>query len=237
MRPLHRVTLSSAPRPYRSLDGVLPSQGGYDSERGRAAQRIMNGLHRLYPIQNEDFLYVLSTFVYEPIRWNARFGWRPMLQQEKLATFHYWREVGRRMNIRDIPQDFDELERFNLDYERREFRYADTNRQIADATKGVFLSWFPPWLRPAAERGIYAMLDEPVLQAFGYPRPSTVERRLAESGLRLRARLLRFFPRRRSPRLHTLEPSRTYPEGHQVEQLGAAAANRSDSLGVPPPQG
>ena len=28
--------------------------------------------------RNEDFLYVLSTFVFEPIRWNARFGWRPL---------------------------------------------------------------------------------------------------------------------------------------------------------------
>jgi len=29
-----------------------------------------------FQISNEDFLYVLSTFVFESIRWNARFGWR-----------------------------------------------------------------------------------------------------------------------------------------------------------------
>jgi len=49
-------------------------ESGFDRERGRAAQRIMNQLHGLYPIRNEDFLYALSTFIDEPIRWNARFG-------------------------------------------------------------------------------------------------------------------------------------------------------------------
>jgi hypothetical protein len=49
---------------------------GYDSERGRRAIARMNALHGRSAIRNEDFLYVLSTFVFEPIRWNARFGWR-----------------------------------------------------------------------------------------------------------------------------------------------------------------
>jgi hypothetical protein len=38
---------------------------GYDSERGRAAMRIMNRVHGLYPIANEDFLSTLSTFMIE----------------------------------------------------------------------------------------------------------------------------------------------------------------------------
>ena len=118
-------------------------ESGYDSERGRAAQRIMNRLHGRYPIRNEEFLYVLSTFIYEPIRWNARFGWRPLTRQEKLASFHWWRVVGGRMNIRAIPETFEAFERYNVEYERREFRYADSNRLIADATRAVFASWFP----------------------------------------------------------------------------------------------
>jgi hypothetical protein len=73
---------------------------GYDSERGRRALRRMNQLHGRFDIPNDDFLYVLSTFVYEPIRWNARFGWRPLCEQERLGYFHFWREVGRRMNIK-----------------------------------------------------------------------------------------------------------------------------------------
>ena len=37
----------------------------------------MNRIHGRFEISNEDFVYVLSSFVFEPIRWNARFGWRP----------------------------------------------------------------------------------------------------------------------------------------------------------------
>jgi len=46
------------------------------SMRCQRAQRRMNQLHGRFTIANEDFLYVLSTFVFGPIRWNARFGWR-----------------------------------------------------------------------------------------------------------------------------------------------------------------
>ncbi len=59
---------------------------GYDSDRGRAAIARMNALHGRFNIRNEDFLYVLSTFVFEPIRWNQRFGWRRMIEKERLAA-------------------------------------------------------------------------------------------------------------------------------------------------------
>ena len=99
-------------RPQRRYDDtdILVStllEYGYDSPRGRAALRRMNFLHHRFPIANEDYLYVLSTFIYEPIRWNAQFGWRPMVRQEKLGHFHYWRAVGRRMGIRDITETFE----------------------------------------------------------------------------------------------------------------------------------
>ena len=198
-------------------------ESGYDSERGRAAQRIMNRLHGRYPIRNEEFLYVLSTFIYEPIRWNARFGWRPLTRQEKLASFHWWRVVGGRMNIRAIPETFEAFERYNVEYERREFRYADSNRLIADATRAVFASWFPAPLGPLVDTAIYALLDEPVLDAFGYPHPSPAMRRCVEGVLKLRARVVRHLPRRRRPRLLTATRHRSYPHGYHVDQLGAAA--------------
>ena len=196
-------------------------ESGYDSERGRAAQRVMNRLHGRYPIRNEDFLYVLSTFVYEPIRWNARFGWRPLVEQEKLAAFHFWRVVGQRMKIRAIPASYEAFERYNVEYERAEFRYADSNRVIAEVTRGVFTRWFPAPLRPLVEQAISAMLDAPVLDAFGYPHPTPATRRWVERGLRLRAHALRYVPRRRRPRLVTAMRHRSYPHGYRVEQLGA----------------
>jgi hypothetical protein len=93
-------------------------ENGFDSQRGQAALRRMNAMHGRFPIANADFLYVLSTFVFEPIRWIDRFGWRPLTMPEKLAMFHYYRELGRRMHIENIPAGFADCERYNLDYER-----------------------------------------------------------------------------------------------------------------------
>ncbi len=44
---------------------------GYDSDRGKRALGRLNEIHGRFNIANEDFLYVLSTFVYEPIRSGA----------------------------------------------------------------------------------------------------------------------------------------------------------------------
>src|SRR5262245_13839552 len=79
-----------AQKRYDDTDIIVSElmEHGYDSERGQRALRRMNQLHGRFQIANDDFLYVLSTFIYEPIRWNARFGWRPMCANEKLALFH-----------------------------------------------------------------------------------------------------------------------------------------------------
>ena len=77
---------------------------GYDSDFGTRAIRRMNQIHGSFEIPNELFVYVLSTMVFEPVRWNQRVGWRPSIETERLAAFHFWREVGKRMAIRDIPE-------------------------------------------------------------------------------------------------------------------------------------
>jgi hypothetical protein len=208
---------------YDDTDLLLSElvDSGYDSPRGRAALRQINRQHGRFAIANEDFLYVLSTFVFEPIRWNARFGWRRMVEQERLAMFYFWREVGRRMNIRDLPGSIDELEQYNLEYERTQFRPAAANRWVADATRDMFLSWFlPPRLRRFGEPVIYALLDDALLDAFGYPRPAPQLRQAVEGALRLRARAIRWLPERRRPQLRTALRHRSYPHGYQIEELG-----------------
>jgi hypothetical protein len=193
---------------------------GYDSPRGRAALRRMNQLHGRFDIANEDFQYVLSTFIYEPIRWNAQYGWRHYCEQEQMSLFFFWREIGRRMNIRDLPEAYAAFERFNRQYEREHFQYCETNFRVGAATREMFLSWFPRPLRPVAVRGIYALMDEPLLDAFGFPKSSRLEQAIVRSALRLRGRLLACIPRPRNPKLRSELKRRSYPLGHQVEQVG-----------------
>jgi hypothetical protein len=207
---------------YDDTDRIVSElmEWGYDSDRGRAALRRMNQIHGRFQISNDDFLYVLSTFVFEPIRWNSRFGWRPMCEQERLAYFYFWREVGRRMKIIDIPVRYEEFERFNVEYEQARFRFSDANQRIGAATRDLFLSWFPRPLRPLVRPAIYAMMDDALIEAFGFPRPSRWMRVLVHGALWLRARVLRWCPARRRPFIRSELPLQSYPQGCRVEDLG-----------------
>jgi len=197
------------------------AEHGYDSPRGREALRQMNRMHHRYPIPNDEFLYVLSCFVFEPSRWIARFGWRPLTENEKLAAFYYWRELGRRMNIKDIPDSIEELERFNVEFERAHYRYAPSNYRLAVATRNLFLGWFlPKPLWPLGAPFIHALMDDALLDACGLPRPPQWMRRVTEGLVRLRGRMVRLLPERREPRLITRQKHPTYPGGYGIEELG-----------------
>jgi hypothetical protein len=213
---------SRSQKRYDDTDLIVSEliEWGYDSERGMRALRRMNQLHGRFVIANDDFLYVLSTFVFEPIRWNARFGWRPMGEAERLGHFHFWRQVGRRMNIRDIPADYDAFERFTREYERQHYRFTEANRRVGTATRDLFASWAPRPLTPLVRSVVHALLDEPLIEAFGFPRPSRTMRWLVPAALRLRARIIRWLPPRRRPRLRTEMEHPSYPAGYVIERLG-----------------
>jgi len=212
----------AAQKRYDDTDLILSTiaEAGYDSDAGKRAIRQMNGIHGRFEIANEDFLYVLSSFVFEPIRWNARFGWRKLIETEKLATFEFWREVGRRMAIRDIPDQYAELERFNEEYERERFARTEATEQVGRATRDMFLAWFPGLPRQFGSRAIYALMDEQLLDAFGFPHPPRALRTTVESALRARARVVALLPPRRSPRLRTRRRTRTYGREWRLEALG-----------------
>jgi hypothetical protein len=193
---------------------------GYDSERGKRALRRMNQIHGRFAIRNEDFQYVLSTFVYEPIRWIDKYGWRTLCEQEKLAMFYFWREVGRRMNIKDLPESYTAFEQFNVAYERDHYQYADSNHRVGRATVEMFMSWMPAFLRPLGRRAMYALMEDRLIECFGFPRPSRSMRWLVHAGLKSRAWLLRWLPLRRRPVLRTELTPRTYPRGYAIEELG-----------------
>ena len=197
-------------------------ENGYDSERGRAALRKVNRMHNRYPIPNDEFLYTLSTFIYEPIRWNGRFGWRPLLEKEKLATFYYWVEVGRRMGIKDLPTDYHTFERFNVEYEKAHFRYSEANARIAKATQEMFLGWFlPRFLWGMGRPFLAAIMDERMIEAIGVEKAARWKVRLVEGMLEVRAGVLRLMPGRGRPFYFTKKKYRTYPEGYEIEELGA----------------
>jgi hypothetical protein len=211
-----------AQKRYDDTDLILSTivETGYESAEGRRAIRRMNQIHGRFEISNDDFLYVLSSFVFEPIRWNERFGWRPLIEAERLATFHFWRAVGGLMAIRDIPESYDAFERFNVEYEREQFVRSPASEAVGRATRDMFLAWFPGLPKRFGTHAIYALMDEKLLAAFDFPRPPRAVRVAVETALRTRGRIVAMLPARRRPRLRTRRKTRTYGRSWELERLG-----------------
>ncbi|MGA9871578.1 MAG: oxygenase MpaB family protein [Rhodococcus sp. (in: high G+C Gram-positive bacteria)] len=210
---------------------------GYDSPRGRESLRTVNRMHSQYDISNDDMLYVLSTFVYEPIEWIDKYGWRRLHPKERLATFHFYRQVGIRMGIKHIPESYTEFATFKLDYEERTFRYTEDNHRVGTYTLDLFCSWFPSSLRPAVEQGVYALMDDRMANAFGFPAGNRTLERAAVAGLRTKARVERFLPKRRHSRTTDDGGNKTYPGypgNYRPSDLGSMACPHSaESSGRP----
>jgi hypothetical protein len=193
---------------------------GYDSPEGNAFLQRMNAMHRRYTISNADFLYVLSTFIYEPIRWCDRFGWRPWSEIEKQASYYFWKAVGDRMGIQEIPASYELFEQYSCDYEAQQFRYTEPNQRVADATLSMFLAWFPAPLHPLIKPNAAALLDEPMRQAIGWPpAPPLIQATIGQT-LRWRSALLRLLPPRQTPDFFTDQHQRSYPNGYKLQDLG-----------------
>jgi hypothetical protein len=193
---------------------------GYESGRGKEALERVNWAHGHFKISNDDFTYVLSTFLFEPIRWIDAFGWRKLCDNERLGYYYFWRGVGRGMGIRDIPAALAEFEGWAAAYEERHFRFAETNQRIGTATRDLFASWFPRFTAPLVHYSVYALLDQAMLDAFGFPRPLPGTGSLLRSALRWRGRLARRLPPRRRAHFFTDHRNRTYPDGYEIGGLG-----------------
>ena len=203
--------------------GIIVSElfkWGYEHPRGQAFLQRMNGIHGRFPIGNSDYLYVLSTFIYEPVRWCDRFGWRPLSDHEKQAMYYFWYAVGERMGITDMPGSYEAFEAYNRTYEREHFTYDVANQRVADATRAMLLSWFPVGLRSLADKAIPALLDQPLLNALGWQPASPLLTQLLEKSLKLRSRLLRKLPPRTLPDFLADRTIRSYPQGYTVTDIG-----------------
>lgn len=196
-------------------------ENGMDSERGRLAIARMNAMHGRFRIANDDYLYVLSTFIFEPIRWMDKFGWRPFTQKEKEATFINYRELAKRMGIQDVPATLEEFEVYNRNYERDHFKYDPANHLVGQKTLDLLLSFYlPSWLIPYSRPAAISLMDPPLRKAMGFDNPPVLLEKLLLAGMKTRAALLRLIPEPTQPKLGTLRKRPTYPNGYRIQELG-----------------
>ncbi len=203
------------------LEAVL--EHGPDSATGRQAVRRVNQMHARYDLDPADMAYVLGTFVVMPRRWVDRYGWRPFSATEVVASVEYYRGLGARMGLRDLPVDYDGFAAMVDAHERAHFAPDEGGRRVADATLALLATIPPHHLLPArlVHLAARSLMDAPLLDALHLPRPPAAVRALVQGGLVLRGRLLRRFPPRREPTWIRDSPHiRGYPHGYDVARLG-----------------
>lgn len=195
---------------------------GFESPRARQAIQRMNAMHRRFAIAQEDYLYVLSTFVCEPVRWLKQFAWRALSEAEVEAFAVYYAELGKYMGINAIPENFAAFDAYNRAYEQAQFAFSPDNVTVANATRDLFLGFYlPKWLWFLGKPVIYSLLDPPLLKSFGYPQAPEWLQVIVRKALQLRAIWLKFWPKRRKPVLGTQRKRKTYPKGYRLEDLGS----------------
>jgi hypothetical protein len=195
-------------------------QNGYEGERGRQAIAHMNKIHGFYTIENDDFLFVLSTFIFLPIQWVDKYGWRKTTVNERQALFYFFKAVGERMNIKNIPASLDDFERFVEEYERKNFVPEETNHAVGNATVNIVKGWMPFFAKPFVLPVMKCLLDENMLRSLGYSLPPSFLRMTVNAAMRLRAFGLRKISFKKYPSFVTTEKNRTYPKGYEIRQLG-----------------
>ncbi len=195
---------------------------GLDSERGRQMTSLLNRVHQHLPGSREDFLYVLMTLLVVPLRWTDRYGWRKPTQTEKDAATRFFRELGARMHIQDIPVTFEAAEKSLDDYERRRVAPSTAGKTLMGATVQVLQSMQPRLLHPVTRRMIATMLDDARLAAaLGLPRSTWWSRLALNAGIGVRNAIRRrthlstvpsFIPGQAAPPI--------YPKGYNLADIG-----------------
>jgi hypothetical protein len=198
---------------------------GFSHPRGQQVVRRLVGIHRRYQITNDDYLYVLGTLVFVPTRWLERYGWRPICGRERTATYLFYRELGHRMGIGDIPPSYEAFEGWFDAFERAHFGATSASRRLWQASRELLVGRFPAPLGPVAGALADALLDDRLRQAVGIGRPPWPIRTVLHLALRARALLLRLRPPRQEPvqaagHKYGVPVASAYPGGYEVSDLG-----------------
>ncbi|MFP2896691.1 oxygenase MpaB family protein [Corallococcus sp. 4LFB] len=202
-------------------------QCGWDVEAGRQSLEQMNHIHSFFRIPNEDFLFVLWTFIDFPIQWMRDYGWRPFTAHEREAWFHYWCKIGRRMGLKDIPEDKAAYDAFIRDYEAREFVPNEASHRVAQSTVDILAGWVPRPLRPLVSPISLSLVPPRLLPAIQFESPPAWVGGLVRGALKLRKHVKRHVSLERYPSILETTLNRTYPgNAYRIEGLGPDYAHR-----------
>jgi len=195
---------------------------GFDAPRGQEMIKLLGRVHQGLGIAQEDFRYVLCTFMVTPFRWIDIRGWRPLLPAEREASTNFYRELGRRMHIEALPETFADAVAILDDYEQRFAADNEAGRALMASTLLVFRNRLPTLIRPLAAPLLSSYFaDAKLTDALGLPMAPWI----LSAAIRL-VYAVRNAVRRRRPAAKTSwfvpgTPTHdVYPNGYTLDQLG-----------------
>ena len=199
-------------------------ESGWDGDVGRRALARINQTHGNYRIPQDDFLFVLWTFIEFPMRWTSEFSWRPMTAHEQNAWFNFWCEIGRRMGLVGIPESKPAFEAFVQAYGERHFVPDDASARVAEATLAIVRAWLPAPLKGLVAPAVASLIDEPAFLAAVKLKPAPVlMRKVVRHSLKALAGMKRVIVMGGYPTLLADAPNRTYPGNrYEIEALEPA---------------
>jgi len=164
---------------------------GYRSARGQQAIDRVNAVHARFPINQDQYRYVLATQIFEPERLLTLVGAQPLTATENQARFVFWRNLGQRLGIGGIPATFDGFRAWMIDYERENCRYTFAAGRIATALRGEWVhNHLPAPLRPLGRSTLDALVDPDLGVSLGISPPHVAVRWFVHSAVRGYLRLL-----------------------------------------------
>jgi hypothetical protein len=195
---------------------------GFDDPRGREMVRLLNRVHRPWPISNEDYQYVLAAFIVVPSRWIDKRGWRPLLPAEKEASATFYLELARLMNIRDPPVSYRAAEEMLDSYEQEHMAPSADGKVLMNKTQEVVVRKLPGRLKQLGPGLTSALLSEPKLgDALGLPPANHVFTILIDTFFKTRNLKRRLENATDQSWFVRGRPVSTlYPGGYELNQLG-----------------
>ncbi|GAA2606010.1 oxygenase MpaB family protein [Paractinoplanes durhamensis] len=217
--------LTERPRKRADDTGILMYEmvlHGFDHPRARAAIRRVNQIHRPYRhVSPDEYVYVLAAGVVLPLRWLDRYGWRRPCCHEREATYQYFRELGRHMNVTGMPASLAETEAWFESYDRTHLIPNEAAATIERTTRERMLKRLPRPLSPLGNSLVSAIYDERQRKVAGLATPPWPVRAALHTALTTRSRLIRHLHRPRPVGLFEDGiPTRTYPDGYDISQVG-----------------
>ncbi|KAF9259411.1 hypothetical protein L218DRAFT_981552 [Marasmius fiardii PR-910] len=155
----------------------------------------VNYLHSRYNITNDDYLYTLALFMFEPAKWATKYGWRSLSPLEEHAFFILWVEVAKRMGIKDVPESAEDFKQWVEEYEDKHMVPAQSNHDVATYTTEELIHILPEafGIKSFARNLSIAVLEDKVRIAMMLPKQPDYLKNLLDLLLRFMAWNVRYF--------------------------------------------